>query len=202
MARLRVGDIGSISDWLPSRRSVESHRGALVIALVGHVRSGRSTGLNGAYLWHGMPLGCCWTGATEGCVRFCCIVAASLRFAVFLRRPADMPATRDEGASLLQAPAAAAKEEQRERHNNCEAYQPERTRGFAPPPRDAHAGAAARGAALRGRRRGGGHRPWVLERSVLAGVLLGQQDHADGLGLGHAEAGRELACGGLGMTQA
>lgn len=113
-----------------------------------------------------------------------------------------MPATRDEGASLLQAPAAAAKEEQRERHNNCEAYQPERTRGFAPPPRDAHAGAAARGAALRGRRRGGGHRPWVLERSVLAGVLLGQQDHADGLGLGHAEAGRELACGGaLGAGQ-
>ena len=58
MARLRVGDIGSISAWLPSRRSVDSQRGALVIILFGHVRSGRSTGLNGAYRWHGMPLGC------------------------------------------------------------------------------------------------------------------------------------------------
>jgi hypothetical protein len=58
MARLRVGDIGSISAWLPSRRSVESQRGAFVMTLVGHVLSGRSTGLNGVYRWHGMPLGC------------------------------------------------------------------------------------------------------------------------------------------------
>ncbi len=58
MARLRVGDIGSISAWLPSRRSVDSQRGAFVMTLAGQVRSGRSTGLNGVYRWHGMPLGC------------------------------------------------------------------------------------------------------------------------------------------------
>ena len=66
MARLRAGDIGSISAWLPSRRSVDSQRGAFVMTLPGHVRSGRSTGLNGAYRWHGMPLGCWNTGATGG----------------------------------------------------------------------------------------------------------------------------------------
>jgi len=62
-----------------------------------------------------------------------------------------MLATRDEGASLLQAPAAAAKEEQLERHNNSRAYQPERTRGCAPPARDLPTPPVARGAALRGR---------------------------------------------------
>ena len=58
MARLRFGDIGSIRAWLPSRRSVVSQRGAFVTVLAGQVRSGRSTGLNGVYRWHGMPLGC------------------------------------------------------------------------------------------------------------------------------------------------
>ena len=48
MRRLRLGDIGSIRAWLPSRRSVDSHRGALVMVFAGHVRSGRLTGLNGA----------------------------------------------------------------------------------------------------------------------------------------------------------
>ena len=47
MVRLRAGLIGSISAWLPSRRSVDSHRGAAVIALPGQVRSGRRTGRNG-----------------------------------------------------------------------------------------------------------------------------------------------------------
>ena len=42
MLRLRAGLIGSISAWLPSRRSVDSQRGAAVIVLPGHVRSGRS----------------------------------------------------------------------------------------------------------------------------------------------------------------
>jgi hypothetical protein len=45
---LRAGLIGSISAWLPSRRSVDSQRGALVIDLVGQVRSGRSMAWNGA----------------------------------------------------------------------------------------------------------------------------------------------------------
>ena len=47
MVRLRDGLIGSISAWLPSRRSVDSHRGAAVMVLPGQVRSGRSTGANG-----------------------------------------------------------------------------------------------------------------------------------------------------------
>ena len=47
MVRLRAGLIGSISAWLPSRRSVDSQRGAFVTALAGQVRSGRSTALNG-----------------------------------------------------------------------------------------------------------------------------------------------------------
>ncbi|MDQ1103463.1 hypothetical protein QE405_000747 [Nocardioides zeae] len=42
--RLRAGVIGSIRAWLPSRRSVESHRGAWVIFRSGHVRSGTVTG--------------------------------------------------------------------------------------------------------------------------------------------------------------
>ncbi len=47
MVSLRAGVIGSISAWLPSRRSVESHRGAFSTFFVGHVRSGTSTGTNG-----------------------------------------------------------------------------------------------------------------------------------------------------------
>jgi hypothetical protein len=47
MESLRAGVIGSISAWLPSRRSVESQRGAFVIFFVGQVRSGTSTGTNG-----------------------------------------------------------------------------------------------------------------------------------------------------------
>ncbi|CAM5230811.1 hypothetical protein STENM223S_00703 [Streptomyces tendae] len=43
MARLRTGDMGSISAWLPSRRSVESQRGAVVIRWSGQVRSAMST---------------------------------------------------------------------------------------------------------------------------------------------------------------
>ena len=47
MACLRAGFIGSIRAWLPSRRSVDSHRGAAVIVRDGHRRSGRSTAGNG-----------------------------------------------------------------------------------------------------------------------------------------------------------
>src|ERR1700722_18350375 len=70
MARLRAGDIGSISAWLPSRRSVDSQRGAFVMTLFGHVRSGRSTGLNGADRGHATPLGSGKTGATGEKERF------------------------------------------------------------------------------------------------------------------------------------
>ena len=40
MRRLRSGLIGSISAWLPSRRSTAHHCGARVIFLSGQVRSG------------------------------------------------------------------------------------------------------------------------------------------------------------------
>lgn len=43
------GTIGSTNDWLPSRKSVESHLGAFVIVLFGHWRSGKLTGGNGLY---------------------------------------------------------------------------------------------------------------------------------------------------------
>src|SRR5690242_15276687 len=42
--------------WLPSRRAVESHRGACVTVFSGQVRSGRSIGGNWRYRWIGMPL--------------------------------------------------------------------------------------------------------------------------------------------------
>ncbi len=47
MACLRAAFIGSIRAWFPSRRSVESHRGAAVMVRAGHRRSGRSTAGNG-----------------------------------------------------------------------------------------------------------------------------------------------------------
>src|SRR5690625_7095543 len=43
ISSLRSTSIGSIRAWLPSRRSTAHQRGACVIRLVGHVRSGSST---------------------------------------------------------------------------------------------------------------------------------------------------------------
>src|SRR5699024_405341 len=64
MVRLRAGSIGSIRAWLPSRRSVDSHRGAVVICLVGQVRAAirveMSVGIASweeTYLETGMPWG-------------------------------------------------------------------------------------------------------------------------------------------------
>src|SRR6201995_3720735 len=54
-----------MSAWLPSRRSVESHRGASVMTADGQVRSGRSIGGNGRYRWNGIPLGF-WLGMVMG----------------------------------------------------------------------------------------------------------------------------------------
>ena len=47
IAILRAGVMGSISAWLPSRKSTAHHRGAEVMVLVGQVRSGRSIGAKG-----------------------------------------------------------------------------------------------------------------------------------------------------------
>src|SRR5689334_18007460 len=49
MRVLRSESIGSISAWLPSRRSTAHQIGALVMTLDGHCRFGRSMGLKGTY---------------------------------------------------------------------------------------------------------------------------------------------------------
>src|SRR3954453_7816184 len=56
--RLRAGVIGSMSAWLPSRRSTEHHCGACVMTFDGQVRSGRSMGGNAEYRENGMGDGC------------------------------------------------------------------------------------------------------------------------------------------------
>ena len=45
--RFRSGSIGSISAWLPSRRSTLHHRGAVVVTRLGHRRSSSAIGVNG-----------------------------------------------------------------------------------------------------------------------------------------------------------
>ena len=50
MRRLRSTSMGLMSAWLPSRRSTETQRGALVMRLSGQVRSGSSTPGYGRYL--------------------------------------------------------------------------------------------------------------------------------------------------------
>src|ERR1700733_12285293 len=97
-----------------------------------------------------MPLGCCLTGATDGYVRSflgapgvvspekdCVIAAVSFesrggvvrRFPV--SRPADMPRTRDEGASLYRPPPRPLR-----RSSSCDmtrrAYQPDSHPGSRP----------------------------------------------------------------------
>ncbi len=49
MRSLRSGPIGSISAWLPSRRSTLHQIGALVMVRPGHCRSGKLNGWNGRY---------------------------------------------------------------------------------------------------------------------------------------------------------
>ncbi len=56
MRRLRSTSIGLMSAWLPSRRSTETQRGALVMRLSGQVRSGSSTPGYGRYLWCGIDM--------------------------------------------------------------------------------------------------------------------------------------------------
>ena len=50
MRRLRCGSIGSISAWLPSRRSTLHHSGALSMTTLGQVRSYSTIGTYGWYL--------------------------------------------------------------------------------------------------------------------------------------------------------
>jgi hypothetical protein len=57
MRRLRCGSIGSISAWLPSRRSTEHHSGALSMRRSGQVRSVSTTGTKRRYLSKGIFLG-------------------------------------------------------------------------------------------------------------------------------------------------
>lgn len=45
--------MGSTRLWLPSRRSVANQRGALSTVLLGHCRSGRCSGWNLLYFFHG-----------------------------------------------------------------------------------------------------------------------------------------------------
>ena len=54
MRILRSGPIGSISAWLPSRRSTLHQVGALVMVLPGQDRSGRLIGSNGRYFSNGI----------------------------------------------------------------------------------------------------------------------------------------------------
>jgi hypothetical protein len=66
MRRLRVGSIGSISAWFPSRRSTEHHSGALSITWSGQVRSARRSGICGWYLPNGIGFGVTLAGGMSG----------------------------------------------------------------------------------------------------------------------------------------
>ena len=66
MRRLRTGSIGSISAWLPSRRSTEHHRGALSMTRSGQVRSVRTSGICGRYLPNGIGFGVTGCGGMVG----------------------------------------------------------------------------------------------------------------------------------------
>src|SRR6201999_1274572 len=88
MRRLRAGLIGSISAWLPSRRSTAHHRGAFSITRSGQVRSGTRMGstssANGRYRLTGIEEPRCgfhagWPGAggPAGLTIFCADVNAS-----------------------------------------------------------------------------------------------------------------------------
>src|SRR5690554_1912204 len=106
MMRLRSGLMGSMSAWLPSRRSTAHQRGACVMRLDGHVRSGRSTTICS---WKGRYR---WIGIADGfCVFFMVLVLS--RFGS--DQPMTNTATREAWRLGL---VAAAKEKQTEQHNN------------------------------------------------------------------------------------
>src|SRR5262249_29081261 len=57
MRRLRSTSIGSMSAWLPSRRSTEHHSGAFWRRRLGQVRSCSTSGIHGWYFSNGIFLG-------------------------------------------------------------------------------------------------------------------------------------------------
>src|SRR5712691_4824790 len=57
MRRLRSTSIGSMSAWLPSRRSTEHHNGAFWRRRLGQVRSCSTTGIHGWYFSNDIFLG-------------------------------------------------------------------------------------------------------------------------------------------------
>src|SRR3954453_22039581 len=110
--RLRSGVIGSISAWLPSRRSTAHQRGATVVTFSGQGRSGSATGVNGAYLPIGMPDG---RWGLRACGWFSLMGRLLLRAADSSgMRSAGAPWTRDhrgEAADLGEGLAAADKQD-------------------------------------------------------------------------------------------
>src|SRR3954453_15664434 len=68
--RLRAGSIGSISAWLPSRRSPAHQRGAFSIWTFGQRRSGSASGSGrkGTYLSNGIFLGLTLSGGISALV--------------------------------------------------------------------------------------------------------------------------------------
>src|SRR5262245_9649059 len=64
MRRLRAGSMGSIRAWLPSRRSTEHHRGALVMRWLGQERSSSASGSGrkGWYFSNGIFFGVTGSG--------------------------------------------------------------------------------------------------------------------------------------------
>ncbi len=54
--RLRAWSMGSISAWLPSRRSELHQSGARVMVLFGHLRSGSDTGVVARYFFSGWEI--------------------------------------------------------------------------------------------------------------------------------------------------
>ena len=62
MRRLRSGSIGSMSAWLPSRRSTLHQSGAFSMRLFGQVRSSRTSGSQGWYFSKGIFFGVTFAG--------------------------------------------------------------------------------------------------------------------------------------------
>ena len=122
MRSLRSEFIGSMSAWLPSRRSTAHQRGACSMRLVGHVRSGSSNGIcswNGTYFWNGMP-DVCWGW-----------IIASLSRLRFARCPAGHGKLRDE-----EGRGQASSRQRRRRLTARTPFTVCRSLGFASTPRD------------------------------------------------------------------
>ena len=107
MMRLRSGLIGSMSAWLPSRRSTAHQRGAFVMRRVRPRAVGQSRRANCS--WYGRYL---WIGIPEGFWVF------SMMVALFSRREVSGPTTSSATRKALERGlvAAAKKEKRAEAH--------------------------------------------------------------------------------------